>query len=211
MTIRIRDGFVKRPIPKSAAWPEGEKMKNLGLIVKATLAIVIWCLIASTNPGWSAGLPKKGDTLPVFELSAPASVKAREYLGVQKDSFRLADVSCRLLLFEVIGVYCPQCYRQAPLFNNLFNRIEKGKLKGQVKMLALAAGGNENEIKYLYEQIQYAYPVVPDQDFAVHKLLGEPRTPFTLLIDPNGKVVHSHMGIIEDIDAFLKLINDLVR
>ncbi|MCK7512446.1 MAG: hypothetical protein MZV70_56015 [Desulfobacterales bacterium] len=98
-----------------------------------------------------------------------------------------------------------------PLFNTLFNRIEKGKLKGQVKMLALAAGGNVNEIKYLYEQVQYSFPVVPDPRFDVHKLLGEPRTPFTLLVDPNGKVLHTHMGIVEDLDAFLKLINELVR
>lgn len=186
-------------------------MKPLRLTVKTILAIALLSAIAAAGPAWCAGLPKKGDTLPAFELQAPASEKAREYLGISQPSFRLGDIPCRLLLFEIIGVYCPQCYRQAPLFNTLFNRIEKGKLKGQVKMLALAAGGNVNEIQYLYEQVQYSFPIVPDPRFDVHKLLGEPRTPFTLLVDPNGRVLHTHMGIVEDIDAFLKLINDLVR
>jgi hypothetical protein len=186
-------------------------MKPLQLIVKTTLAIAVFSAIAAAEPAWCAGLPKKGDSLPAFELQAPASGKAREYLGISRPTFRLADIPCRVLLLEIIGVYCPQCYRQAPLFNTLYNRIEKGKLKGQVKMLALAAGGNENEIKYLYEQVQYSFPVVPDPQFDVHKLLGEPRTPFTLLLDPKGKVLHTHMGIVEDLDAFLKLINELVR
>jgi hypothetical protein len=179
------------------------------ILVVITVIGILWT--SAARPAWCAGLPKKGDTLPAFELQAPVPEKAREYLGITQASFRLADIPCRLLLFEVIGVYCPQCYRQAPLFNTLFNRIEKGKLKGQVKMLALAAGGNVNEIQYLYEQVQYSFPIVPDPRFDVHKLLGEPRTPFTLLVDPNGKVLHTHMGIVEDLDAFLKLINDLVR
>jgi hypothetical protein len=136
--------------------------------------------------------------------------KSPGIFGISQPSFGWGHLG-RLLPAEVIGVYCPQCYRQSPLFNTMFNRIEKGKLKGQVKMLALAAGGNVNEIQYLYEQVQYSFPIVPDPRFDVHKLLGEPRTPFTLLVDPQGKVLHTHMGIIEDIDAFLKLITDLVR
>jgi hypothetical protein len=162
-------------------------------------------------PAWCADLPKKGDMLPSFALQTPESAKAKEYLGLNQPSFRLKDIACRLLLIEIIGVYCPQCYQQAPIFNTLFNRIEKGKLKGQVKMLAIAAGGNNNEIKYLYEQVQYSFPVVTDERFEVHKLLGEPRTPFTLLVDPEGKVLYTHMGIIENVDAFLKLINESVR
>jgi hypothetical protein len=185
-------------------------MKLLRFILNVLPVIgILWT--SAVGSAWCAGLPKKGDILPAFELQAPASEKAREYLGISQARFRLGDIPCRLLLFEVIGVYCPQCYRQAPLFNTLFNRIEKGKLKGQVKMLALAAGGNVNEIQYLYEQVQYIFPIVPDPHFDVHKLLGEPRTPFTLLVDPQGKVLHTHMGIVEDIDAFLKLITDLVR
>jgi AhpC/TSA family len=186
-------------------------MKSTRLILIVLLAIGFWSTSLATGPAWCAGIPKKGHTLPQFELQAPVSEKAREYLGISQPSFRLGDVPCRLLLVEVIGVYCPQCYRQAPLFNTLFNRIEKGKLKGQVKMLAIAAGGNVTEIEYLYEQVQYNFPVTPDPQFEVHKLLGEPRTPFTLLVGPQGQVLHTHLGIVEDIDAFLKLINDLAR
>lgn len=168
------------------------------------------CLIVSGSV--SAGeLPKKGDSLPVFELQSPAIEKDRAYLGITKPAFRLADIRTKLLLLEVIGVYCPSCYRQAPIFNNLFNRIEKSALKGKVKMLALAAGGNQAEIQSLKDQKQYSFPIAPDPVFEAHKLLGEPRTPFTLLLNPEGKVLYAHMGVIEDLDVFWKTITELMR
>lgn len=186
-------------------------MKSFRLILSILLVVGFGLTSMAAGPVWCAGLPRKGTTLPQFELQAPASEKAKEYLGISRPNFRLGDIPCRLLLVEVIGVYCPQCYKQAPLFNTLFNRIEKSKLKGQVKMLAIAAGGNVNEIQYLYEQVQYNFPVVPDPQFEIHKLIGEPRTPFTMLVDPHSKVLHTHMRIVEDLDTFLKLINELVR
>jgi hypothetical protein len=181
------------------------------LQLRWTVLLALTLAVATGPPAAGGGLPKKGDTLPAFELEAPVSEPARAYLGISAPTFKLSDIPCRVLLLEVIGVYCPQCYRQAPLFNTLHSRIEKGKLKGQVKMLALAAGGNLNEIRYLAEQVQYTFPIVPDPKFELHKLLGEPRTPFTLLVSPGGKVLHTHMGIIEDVDAFLKLIAELAR
>lgn len=156
-------------------------------------------------------LPRKGDSLAAFELQAPAAEKDRVYLGITKPVFRLSDIHSKLLLLEIIGVYCPVCYRQAPIFNNLFNRIEKSSLKGKVKMLAVAAGGNQTEIQYLNEQKQYRFPIVPDPVFEVHKLLGEPRTPFTLLVSPEGRVLYAHMGVIEDLDAFWKIITEMTR
>ena len=164
-----------------------------------------------SGPALGGELPKKGDSLVSFELQSPASEKDRAYLGITKSAFRLPDIHSKLLLLEIIGVYCPVCYRQAPIFNNLYNRIEKSSLKGKVKMLALAAGGNPAEIQYLNEQKQYSFPIAPDPSFEAHKLLGEPRTPFTLLLNPEGKVLYTHMGLVEDLDAFWKIITELTR
>ncbi|MBI5589185.1 MAG: TlpA family protein disulfide reductase [Deltaproteobacteria bacterium] len=175
------------------------------------LAVIGFTGAILSGPAWGAELPKKGDSLAVFELQSPVAEKDRAYLGITKSTFRLPDIRSKLLLLEVIGVYCPVCYRQAPIFNNLYNRIEKSGLKGKVKMLALAAGGNQAEIQYLKDQKQYSFPIAPDSSFDVHKLLGEPRTPFTLLLSPEGKVLYTHMGIIEDLDAFWKIIADLTR
>lgn len=175
------------------------------------LAVICVAGAILSGPALGGELPKKGDSLAAFELQSPAAEKDRVYLGITKPVFRLPDIRSKLLLLEIIGVYCPVCYRQAPIFNNLYNRIEKSGLKGKVKMLALAAGGNQMEIQYLNEQKQYRFPIAPDPIFEVHKLLGEPRTPFTLLLSPEGKVLYTHMGVIEDLDAFWKTITELTR
>ena len=186
-------------------------MKSFRQTVNLITILGVSASILSVATAFCGNLPKKGETLPPLELQAPSSAKELYYLGITGQTFRISDISCQLLLLEIIGVYCPGCYRQAPLFNSLFSRIEKGKLKGQVKMLAVAAGGNITEIQYLNEQGPYSFPVVPAPSFLAHKLLGEPRTPFTMLVDPQGKVLHAHMGVVEDIDAFLRLIATLVH
>ncbi len=175
------------------------------------LAVIGFMGAIISGPATGGELPKKGDSLAAFELQSPTAEKDRAYLGITKPAFRLLDIRSKLLLLEVIGVYCPVCYRQAPIFNNLYSRIEKSSLKGKVKMLALAAGGNQAEIQYLNEQKQYRFPIAPDPSFEIHKLLGEPRTPFTLLLSPEGKVLYTHMGIIEDLDAFWKTITEQTR
>ena len=78
-------------------------------------------------------------------------------------------------------------------------------------MLAIAAGGTTNEIEHLRKTGSYEFPVVNDEPYTVHKLMGEPRTPFTLLVDREGKVLFAHLGIIEDVDNFYQQIMELVK
>lgn len=186
-------------------------MKVTNCILMVAVWMGVWCVTSLPGPAHCAGVPQKGAPLPPFEYKAPASEKARAYLGVTKQTFRISDISYGLLLLEVIGVYCPQCYQQEPLFNNLYNRIEKSSQKGRIKMVALAAGGTDMEIEFLEKENQYHFPVLSDPSFAAHKVLGEPRTPFTMLIDSNGKILYTHLGVIEDMDAFWKMMTERMR
>jgi len=180
--------------------------------LKNSIAIVgFFCLVLSLSTAWGGNLPEKGQKLPDLVFQSPTIESHKTYLGITTPTFKVADIKSRLLVLEVIGVYCPQCYRQAPGFNNLYNRIEKGSLKGQVKLLGIAAGGNTKEIQYLHDQKQYNFPIVPDLSFDIHKLLGEPRTPFTIIVTPAGNVLFTHMGVIENIDTLWKTIADLMK
>jgi hypothetical protein len=149
-------------------------------------------------------LPEPGKTLVPLKLTAPADPAGKKNLGLAGPGteFTLSDLKAELVLLEVIGVYCPQCFKQAPEFNKLYERLNKGKMKGRVVMFALAAGGAEPEIEQLLQSGQYAFPVVADTTYEAHKLLGEPKTPFTILCRPDGSVLYTHLGIITDIDGF---------
>jgi hypothetical protein len=171
--------------------------------------LLIFAVLAFAD--FAEALPEKGATLPSFQLPAPQAESEQQYLGIKSASFSLQDVQSELLLVEIIGVYCPRCYQQAPLFSKLYTRIGRRNLAGKVKMLGIAAGATLMEVDHLRKAGSYGYPVVPDESFAVHKLLGEPLTPFTMLVNREGQVLYAHLGVIEDVDELFQLIQDIVQ
>ncbi len=169
------------------------------------------CGLSTPAAHASAKLPAVGDTLPAFSMDAPDPKVAAE-LGLPSDKpFGLSDLKAELVLLEVLGVYCPQCHRQLPGFNSLAGRLRKAGLAGRVVMLGLAAGGTPMEVNYLRSKGGYAFPVAPDPDFRAHKALGEPQTPFTMLVDKSGTVRFAHLGVIEDVDMLFARMRELVR
>ena len=169
---------------------------------RTSLLLLLLILVFSASS--DAGTPEPGKTLVPLKLTAPADPAGKKNLGLAGpvSEFGISDLKTELILMEVIGVYCPQCFKQAPEFNKLYERLNKGKMKGRVAMFALAAGGTDPEIEQLIQSGQYIYPVVADTKYEAHKLLGEPQTPFTILCRPDGSVLFTHRGIITDIDGF---------
>ena len=49
--------------------------------------------------------------------------------------------------------------------------------------------------------------MIPDADFVVHKVLGQPRTPFFIVVKLTGpqkmEVVYAHLGAHDNIETFL--------
>jgi len=179
------------------------------MFVHARLILCL-LLVCAAVPALAAP-PGVGDVIPALTLPVPRDPAGQEMLGVQaKTSFAFADLPGDLVFLEIIGVYCPQCVKQSPGFKTLFNRLNKGKLKGRVTMLGLAAGGTDAEVKQLLSTGQYLFPVVSDPDYAAHKVLGEPLTPYTLVFKPDGSIVYAHLGVIEDIDGLYQQIKTLL-
>lgn len=148
-----------------------------------------------------------GQRMPNLSLAVPEDPAARQALGVEDGAtFSLLDLPGDLLFIEVIGVYCPVCVKQAPGFKTLFTRLNRGKLKGRVNMLGLAAGASSVEVRKLLASGQYAFPVVADPEFAAHLALGEPLTPYTMICRPNGDILFTHLGVVKDIDGLYQQI-----
>jgi hypothetical protein len=184
--------------------------RGLGSTAGIGLMMTLW-VICIPYTAWCAGLPQKGGTLPAFQMLAPASDNDQKYLGITGPTFQLKDVRCEVLLVEILGAYCPLCYQQAPLFTKLYARLDRRNLGDKVKMLGVAIGATPMEVEQLRKNGSYEFPIVRDESFAVHKLLGEPRTPFTMLIGKGSKVLYAHLGVIEDVDALYQVIQDLVK
>jgi peroxiredoxin len=180
------------------------------IVFRRVAALLATALLIAAAP--ALALPEKGDDLPALTLTAPDRAEDSVYLGVEQEkSFSLLQADFQVLLVEIVGVYCPFCHQQAPLFNALRKRLQRSGLDDKVKMVALASGATEQEIEFLREHSGYAFPVLRDEDYSVHKQLGEPKTPFTMIVDREGTVLETHMGILYDMDALFNRLRGMVE
>lgn len=174
---------------------------------------IIAVTAGGSRPGVSENvpIPRKNTQMPQVRLDAPPSARDCAYLGIEdKRPFKLVDVDANLIMVEIIGVYCPQCHKQRPHINRLFHRIQKDvALSKKVKFIGIAAGATPMEVAYLVKEAKIPYPVITDEKFDIHKQLGEPRTPFNVVTTRKGKVLWTHLGIIEDMNAFLSTLKSL--
>jgi hypothetical protein len=170
-------------------------------------------LVVLAGQALAAGpLPEPGQTLPALSLKPPAFGQDAQDLGVAgKKTFRLQDLKAKVIVLEVIGVYCAECAKQVHAFNTLYARLARRIQAGEVRMLGLAAGGTDMEVESLRKTGIYKYPIVADEKYQNHKLLREPKTPFTLLVTPAGKVLYVHLGVDEDIEAMLARIKEALK
>jgi hypothetical protein len=161
--------------------------------------------------GFCGTPPKQGENLPEIGLAVPDSEKDKAYLGIKgKDRFSIKDIDAQLIVLEILGVYCPVCHKQRPHINRLFYRVNKNAdLSGKVKFLGIAAGSPSMEVDYYVKQSKVPYPVLPDEKFVIHKSMAEPRTPYTMVVTKNGKIVYAHLGLIEDMNKFFVTLKEL--
>lgn len=157
-----------------------------------------------------AAQPVKGNALPDFTLSSKNSAE-RSYLGVGSGPFRISNIQSKLVLIEVFSMYCPYCQKEAPNMNLLHNKIESDPaLKGRIKIIGVGAGNSQLEVDTFRSRYKVPFPLLPDNDYKVHDLLGQPRTPFFIVVrqQPGGKetVVFTQLGAFESPDQFLNTV-----
>ena len=108
--------------------------------------------------GWPTDLPaqekkliKGGEAFPDVALKTPAQVKDRTYLGVSGgDQFRIQDLQAKVILVEILNVYCAACQKQAPLYNQLFALIQSNPTaRKQIKMIGIAVGNDDEEVQHV--------------------------------------------------------------
>lgn len=187
-------------------------MRHLGV----QCVFTIGCLLLLLASPLSAGeLPTVGDRLEdvlTFSLPAPNDSNLRDYLQLHSEDkeFALGDLQAPYRLVEIVGVYCPVCHTQAPDLLRLFQRIQRDpELSARLAVVFVAAGATSMEVDHLQGAWRFPFPIVRDESYELHKMLGEPDTPFTFLVNAEGSVLYTHLGKV-DVDEVFRMLRELI-
>ncbi|MFN2266664.1 MAG: peroxiredoxin family protein [Desulfonatronovibrio sp.] len=165
-------------------------------------------------PSVSGGNPvETGEILEEFVFQAPDIQKDKDYLGLaEEDSFLLKDLDADFFLIEVVGAYCPVCHAQSAEVNHLFNRISKDEvLKERMIMFSIVPGSTTMEIEHLRNSWKAPYPMLEDYKYDFHGHIGNPDTPYTIIVSKDGRVLYAHLGRILELNEFMEKINKIIE
>jgi peroxiredoxin len=157
-------------------------------------------------------IPAKAKSISQIRLQIPKDRGEKSYLGISGEGyFKVSQIKANTVIIEIFSLYCPYCQASAPEVNALYQMIEQiPNFKDKIKMIGIGAGNSVLEVNTFKEKYKVLFPLFPDQDFKIHKDLGEVRTPYFIVAkikkDRTIEVVHSQEGAFGEAETFLQQI-----
>ena len=151
-----------------------------------------------------------GDVLASITLPVPQEQNAKNYLGLTGEgSFAISQIKSEVVIIEIFNMYCNNCQNEAPRVNELYQALGKdANLKGKIKMIGIGVGNTPLEVEVFRKTYGVPFPLFPDEDYSIHKAIGEVRTPYFIGVkisaDKSLGVFHTHEGGFKDPVQFLK-------
>jgi thiol-disulfide isomerase/thioredoxin len=179
------------------------------------IAVIGFLFLIVCDPNLASNLPPaKGGVLPRIKLPVPKNPAEKSYLGISGSGlFRIPQIKARVVIIEIFSMYCPQCQKIAPGMDELYHLIESNPdLRGKIKLIGIGAGNSRYEVEVFKKTFHTPFPLFPDNEFAIHKALGEVRSPYFIAIkinkDGTHTVVHSELNSFKEARTFLESILD---
>jgi thiol-disulfide isomerase/thioredoxin len=176
------------------------------------LSVFLMMLFFATVIGAAENSPPKvGSVFPEIELLKPNNPDHLKYLGLSGSGiFKINQIKTDIVIIEIFSMYCPYCQGEAPNVNRLYASIEGNPgLKNKIKIIGIGINNSLFETDVFKNKYKVEFPLIPDGDFKLHKVIGEVRTPYFIVVKLKGgktEVIYSRLGALEDNNAFLEQI-----
>ena len=182
----------------------------MGRKISALIMFVLTLFLANAISAAENSPPKVGSPMPAIELQISNNSADLKYLSLPSGgkSFKINQIKAKVVIIQIYSMYCPYCQAEAPNVNRLYAAIENSPaLKDKIKIIGIGAGNTQFEVGTYKKKYTVAFPLIPDDDFKIHKIMGEVRTPYFIgvKVSDSGQteVIYSRLGALENIDQFL--------
>lgn len=169
---------------------------------KMTKLLAVLLLLAAT-PAMGA------DIFPDVSLTGTLTPAQREYLSVPEGPLKISDIKADYLFIEIFSMYCPICQRDAPHVNEVYKKIVLTGHDDRVRFIGIGAGNTPFEVDFYRKKFKVEFPLFEDQDYTIHKAIGEVGTPTFYLVDlRNGsrEILYFKEGEAKHVDGLFKAI-----
>jgi len=180
-------------------------------IIRRLLVLFLFVMFTGTASA-VAKPPSEGDLLPEIVLTGPKILDQQKYLGLSSENtFTIPQIKARVVIVEIFSMYCPYCQAEAPALNELYDKIQNNSsLKDRFKLIGIGAGNTTFEVEHFRNTYKIPFPLFPDDDFSIHKKIGEVRTPYFFAVginkDGTHRILYSHPGRLENHDQFINML-----
>lgn len=139
-----------------------------------------------------------GDTAPDLKLQA-----------LDGTTTQLSALFGKPMIVNFWTTWCTPCKAELPLLQQAYEQYGQ---EINFVMVNLTDGGRDTVegVGAFIEENGYTFPVYCDIDYAASKLYGIVGIPSTVLIDMNGKVIDTHVGILDEktLSAYIDLLSE---
>jgi peroxiredoxin len=177
------------------------------------LSVFLMMLFLATAIGAAENSPPKvGSVFPEIQLLKPNNPDYLKYLGLSGSGiFKINQIKTDIVIIEIFSMYCPYCQAEAPNVNRLYASIEGNPaLKNKIKIIGIGINNSFFETEIFKKKYKVEFPLIPDEDFKLYKIMGEVRTPYFIVVKLSGgkypEVIYSRLGALENNDLFLAQI-----
>jgi len=138
-------------------------------------------------------------TLLLCSASGARSGEAVDFEAVtlNGDSLRLSDFRGRVVIVDFWATWCPPCREQLPLLAALEKQVE------DVVVLSVCVDRHRDKIEKFAQRVDLPERVLLDPSGAIAELYEVQAMPWTVLIDPLGRVVWQQSALPEAMEQSL--------
>jgi thiol-disulfide isomerase/thioredoxin len=187
-------------------------MRNKFVALSCSLALIFIFGMVSLAAAVEAE-PKVGQMVPLVKLNAPITPEGAKYLGLSKDApFTIKDVKAPYVLVEQFNTSCPHCMHQAPLLNQLYEKVQADpQLKSKLKFIGAGQGNEAVQLKMWKAFNKVPFALVPDPKSTWGKAVNFTPYPVSMVLNKSGKILWVHIGTFDSPDEALQKIKAVVK